>query len=323
MSDVTFPGASDAHSASAQGPRKGKIRAAWQPGAADEVWYPVTCKLAAGVPVRVALEDPGYTVLALIKKHPARKTWWWYQVGVWGDGGWMRRQEIALAPVGAEPPWDLSPRAFSPLNAEDWPYPLPAPLDPAFGRRAPRSEERAPDEGVDAAHGTDDWPHPGLLLTRGVPRSREECEARLLRAFRTSDAQHGVGHGGSSTCADIPREMVLIALKYAAREREAEERRGKRDTDATAVRSGWTPTRRDLEDWVTALSWLNGVEGRAIDVVAMRAADPPWSFRQIAEKVRARCHKTARHLYERALDQAYTAALRMPTSHPRPARNGG
>lgn len=297
-------------SVSISGPRAGNLTAWHAPEAADERWYPVTgCKLAAGVPVRVMLDKPGFDVLAVIKKHPRRKVWWWFQLGVWSgdEARWLRSQEIALAPVGADPRWDTSPNSFRPVDEAAWPYALPAPLDPPLGPKRPPAALPAAPEPLDPHHGSDDWPYPGLALGRlTAPRSREECEARVLRAYRTSAAQPRTGHGGSSLCADIPKEIVLASVRLNEAWWSVHP-----DADGgvfEAVRSGWTPTERDIADWWVALGWLNHVEPKARRAVALRAADPPWSFRQIAERLGVMSHNTARALYGRAIDHAFGAA---------------
>lgn len=162
---------------------------------------------------------------------------------------------------------------------------------------------------IDPHLSSDGWPYPDIALgQQTAPTSIEECEARILRAYRTSDAQRRVGHGPGSFCGDIPSDMVKIALMTAAREREREERREGRAPDLEAVRSGWTPGERDKEDWTYALAWLNGVDRRALRILALRAADPPWSFRQIAERLRLGSHETVRARYLAALRWAFEVA---------------
>lgn len=287
------------------GPRSGKI-AAWHAPREDEPWYPVAgAKLAPGVAMFAATTSA--VVLAVIRRHPERKTWWWYQLGVWGGAGWLR-QEIPLEQCGCLTP--LAPYAFRPVDSARWPNPLPEALTPALGATRPPAHALEPADGVDPHHGSDDWPYPGLALGLGAPASREECEARLLRAVRTSNAQGRVGHNTRSTCADIPRETVLAALKFAEQERLAQERAEGVARDLEAVRSGWTPTKRDLADWLTALGWLECAAPRGVRALMLRAADPPWSFRQIAERLRVKSHNTARGLYAATIAEGFYAATR-------------
>lgn len=308
------------------GPLAGKMRA-WVAPDVDTPWYPIAAMRWAGLPVVVMLEKGGVAVLAVARKQTRPKGVWWYQLGSWckEEYRWLKHDEIRLAPYGQSPPAPNSPVAFRPVDPERWPHPLPAALDRAMGQNRPELEDRSAPEGVDPHQGSpdaclrqddpearlrqdDDWPHFGVRLTLGVPASLKECEARILRAFRTSNAQARVGHGAGSFCNDIPSDMVKIALMTAAREREMEERREGKAPALDAVRSGWTPSERDLEDWWFALDWLNGLDRRSLKIVQLRAADPPWSFRQIKEKVRMKCHKTVRVHYERAIAAAFATA---------------
>ena len=311
------------------GPQSGKI-AGWIAPGADVDWYPIAAMRWAGLPVLVAIPG-GFEVVAEIRRHPRRRLPWWYQLGVWtGEAyGWARSEVIALDMVGRAEPSDYSPTAFRPLDLSAWRHPLPPPLDPVFGPKRPLAPSIEPaDDDVTALgavgagqpkrhQGSDDWPHPGLKLggKGSAPASIEECEARLLRAFRTSASRAGggaVGHAVASTCADIPREMVLASCAanaaYWAVHPDAD------GSTFEAVRSGWTPSKRDASDWDTALGWLNGLNKRAVRVVALRAADPPWSFRQIAERFGMKNQNSARWLYAKAMQHAFCSALRMPTS---------
>jgi hypothetical protein len=64
-----------------------------------------------------------------------------------------------------------------------------------------------------------------------------------------------------------------------------------------------------VTDWDFALGWLSRVDARLIDVIELRAADPPFSFPQIAQRLRGlRSHVTARRLYDRAMDNAFASA---------------
>jgi len=292
---------------------------AWHAPDADVLWYPIEAMRWVGLPVIVALARGGTEIVAEIRKHPRRKTWCWYQLGSWGGDsyGWMRSDVIELEFVNRET--EHSPHAFRPLDAAAWKHPLPEPLAPAVSLKRPPAATPEPQEALDPHHGSDDWPYPGLRLGAegAVPKSREECEARILRAFRTSHSSAGgfVGHMSSGTCADIPREQVQIALAHCNAERIREELRLGVAQPLNAVRSGWTPTKRDIGDWVQALQWLNSADPADVHVVELRAADPPWSFRQIAERMRLASHNTARRWYADAISHAFQSALRLPSAN--------
>lgn len=297
------------------------LAAAWAPDT-DALFYPIETMRWANLPVVVTLlggDRPmpadetrgGFEVLAIVRKHPRRKVWWWYQVGAWGGAGhgWMRSEQIALDMVGRTPPSPKSPTAWRPLDVAAWPHPLPAPLDPSFGPKRPPTATPEAAEALDPHIGDDGWPYPGLVLTLGTPASREECEARVLRAFRTSASAAGggaIGHAARTMSADIPKEIILASIRLNEAWWSVHP-----DADGgvfEAVRSGWTPNKRDVGDWVTALGWLDYLEPRAVRVISLRAADPPFSFRQIAERIRVSHHVTAKRIYERAIDAAFASA---------------
>lgn len=309
---------------SVQGPATGRM-SAWRAPGVDAPWYPIAAMRWAGLPVIVTVNDRrnpdggvrpnsgGYEVLAVMRRHSRQKRWWWFQLG-WlvAPERWHRHEGVALEMVGRDPPSRYSPSAWRPIDPAAWPHPLPAPLGPAFGSRLPRAAPVEPAEGVDPHLASDGWPYPDIALGEGVPASREECEARVLRAFRTSASRAGgggVGHVRRGMCADIPKEIVLASVHLNEVWWSAHP-----DADGSiyeAVRSGWTPTERDKNDWLTALGWLSGLDRKSLRAVALRAADPPWSFTQIAERIGVRRNVTARGVYERAIDHAFWRARRM------------
>lgn len=250
-------------------------------------WYPIATMRRHRITVRV--QGAGYECLAIVRDHPTAKRPWWLVMA--------ERATFAgrhLLPVEPLAPYGVAahvraPMLWQPLAAGHWPEPLPAPV-----RDAPRPPGQHPpppdEEPEDPTQPGDGWPYPGLRLGQRVPPSSiEECEARLLRALRTS-ASRETGHVGldrRATCADIPAEMIKIALKFAHWEAIM---RGDVKPETHAVRSGWTPLRRDIEDWTYALEWLRapGCGGTGQEVLIMRAADPPWSFRGAAERLSTR-----------------------------------
>ena len=279
-----------------------------QPGVSPgpEPWYPISTMRWARLPVRI--QGPGYECLAVVREHPGAKRLWWLSLDV------ALRPVAPIAPYAA--PGDrAAPLLWQPPNAAIWPHPLPAPVqepprDP--GQHSAPSEPE-PDDATQAGDG---WPYPWLRLGQRVPPvSIEECEARLLRALRTSASREtgSVGLAHRSTCADIPSEYVKIALEY---ERALAINRGDYKPDMHAVRSGWTPVRRDIEDWSYALGWLAVLawDDPMRDVLEMRAADPPFSFRAIAELMpgrrRARASAQAIHAgYVAAVSRVFDAAI--------------
>lgn len=299
------------------GPAKGRL-AAWHAPDAGLPWWPIDAMPRVfHLPVIVSLNETAAHVVAEMRKFGRARRPWWFQLGVWDDVGyqWMRYAEIELEPVGREPPGRNSPVAFRPLDLARWVHPLPKPLTPAQGpsRPPPANVDEArpcPEEDgredFDPHLASDGWPHPGLPLTLGLPASLAECEARILRGFRTSASRGGgasVGHVSRALCSDIPSELVRKVSFDAERARVAAG-----EYDLEAVQSGWTPTKRDLADWDTALSWLNALDRRSVRIVALRAANPPFSFRQIAERLRVKSHNGVRAMYAAAMEAAFRAA---------------
>jgi hypothetical protein len=295
----------------------------------ERLWYPIEAMRWPNVPVVVSLvggqgrlpppgikddkQRGGFEILAEIRRRPGpARAYWWYQLGAWGGiaYGFVRTEVVELEMFGRTPPTKYSPNAWRPLDPRAWRHPLPEPLGSGFGPVLPVAPERPEEEPLDPHLSDDGWPYPGLKLRCGEPpASVKECEARILRAFRTSASRGGgisAGHTGGSLCSDIPGEMVKAALKYAALEREADE-----GSDSDAVRSGWTPADRDLRDWDTALSWLDFADRKLVQVLSLRAADPPWAFWQIAKLQRV-SRQIVHERYARALAYAFASAIGKP-----------
>lgn len=264
-------------------------------------WYPIATMKTAHVPVRI--RKTGFEVLAEIRKHPklsdvGKPVWWWFEIKPTGS-------LVALAAVGIEQKmgWD----AWQPPNARQWASPLPEPLSSQVGAVAWQSPAPLP-EPEDGTTQGDGWPYPGLRLGVLVPpRHLEECEARLLRAIRTmrSPAVAGIG-GASGYAGDIPREMIKIGLQYAAHERAQDEIKNGEAPSLDAVRSAWTPTRRDITDWNYCIDWLLGVSKRARSVLYLRSDDPPPSYTEITrhlggspQGMHQLYHSTVERIYRR------------------------
>lgn len=289
--------------------------------ALEPAWYPVDgIRFRPSVPVVVSLHRPGFEILAVIEQDDRRR-WWWFQCGVYGGPahGWIENAREKLEMVGRTPPSDFSPRLFRPVDLARWDHkrtPLPAPVTPALGSSLQTARANPMAEPLDPHAGDDGWPYPRLTLgERTTPASREECEARLLRAWRTNALSHDVGHSTGSFCSDIPSEMVKVALKFTNRARLIEEARGGpiKPENYNAVRSGWTPTRRDFGDWDYALSWVAALRWDGRKAVEMRAADPPYSFRSIGGILHCH-HATAQRTYDRAIDAAFATSKMIGTA---------
>lgn len=270
-----------------------------------EPWYPIAAMRWARLPVEIARAGYQHAAIVLADKPSGRLHW--YMVTPAGKIG----DRFARYNVAAD---RSAPERWRPLAGHAWPHPLPEPIADMTSARPPGQHAAPPDaEPEDATTPGDGWPYPGLRLGQCVPPvSIAECEARLLRALRTSASREtgSVGLAHRSTCADIPSEYVKIALKH---ERAEALRLGLYSPETHAVRSGWTPLHRDIEDWAYALDWLAVLawDDPVRRVLEMRAADPPFSFRGIAEQMtgRRRRMKTSAQALHAAYGRALTIAF--------------
>lgn len=273
--------------------------------------YPIETLTLMNVRVFIMLAG-AIRIVGWLGRHPETRQRWWFAEGKKPGHG----QPLApwISPGVAIRLRRETPMAWAPLEESVWTAPLPEPIGPTVTPRMV-SVDRVrpglpPPEVFDAGMPDDVWPYPGLKLgERGIPQSLEECEARVLRGFRTqaSRAVSDAGHKPSPYCADIPAEFVKLALRHADIERL---QRGEiRAEDFEAVRSGWSPTRRDLGDWDHALAWLAAVSRHQARVIALRAANPVYSWRQIADRLGG-SHETARVSYRQALEAMFARAIR-------------
>lgn len=267
----------------------------------EQAWFPLSAMRRRGVPVIIA--RPGYEHLAIVAEDKPSRVLHWHMLHT--------RPRVRIGDRFAR--WGVAgdrcaPQAWRPVPGVPWPDPLPEPLAHWQPPREPGQHSPPPEtEPDDPTQSGDGWPYPRLRLGERVPPvSIEECEARLLRALRTSASREtgSVGIAHRNTCADIPAEFVKIALRY---EHAEALRRGDYSPETHAVRSGWTPVRRDIEDWLYALGWINGLHGRALRTLEMRAADPAFSFRAIAAALRISA-QGAHDLYRGAVRRAYRTA---------------
>lgn len=277
-----------------------------------QIWYPAATMRWSALPVWAAGRH--YVVPAVVRRHEVRRLWWWFQVRAFDPvRGWVAC-EVPLDVLGGV--GRMAPRAWAPLDAATFGHPLPEPLTDWVPPRSPGQVGMPVPadiaEDTIAPRHVEGWPFPGLALAeRMPPATLAECEARLLRAYRTSAAVRvaGSGHGRRTLAADIPAEMVKAALKAAEAERiRAGDVTG---SDFEAVRSAWQPSRRDLGDWDTALGWLASAECKGRRAVEMRAADPQFSFRQIGEALGGVAPGSAHALYRRTIEAAFAAASRV------------
>jgi len=276
-------------------------------------WYAIAAMQRPGVTIELALNG-GVHVEGRLAPHPRnRRLFWWEWRPSLEEFVPLQMWTPPAAPL-PERTSDRTPLAWRPWVPGVWPDPLPEPVQGAVIRR--QEAGRAEQDGAVASH-TDvlisdscllspehGWPYPGLALgERTPPRSRQEAEARVLRALRTMNVlprpRNGGGGGGC-----WPREWTVLAARLDALERLAS---GERDTHVPPVRSTWLATRRDQGDWLYALKWMGGLADAHRRVIRLRAADPPYGWREIARREQI-ARQDVQQRYEAAIDAVWRAA---------------
>ncbi|MGE3064146.1 MAG: hypothetical protein AB7K67_01050 [Hyphomicrobiaceae bacterium] len=283
------------------------------PGA---LWYPIGYLTLAHADRTVHLAGQGWEVVGRLSLDPASRLWAWME---WHAG---LGQYLLLTPFRIVPDGALrhrrEPTAWRPVEWEAWPEPLPeALIGPIY-----REPEPGPEPDPPPLPETDDWPYPGLRLGERVPPVCErEAEARVLRGLRRMEMEPNPGLRTLAYASDIPREFYHLMRRHQQAEDAAEARRRGLPVTAEigAVRSAWTPSRRDNGDWHYALDWWRQLTAFERQLFRFRAANPPFSWRQIAERVGG-SKDTVRGNYLRAVDKLTviaraTPAELIPTEH--------
>lgn len=195
---------------------------------------------------------------------------------------------------------DAAPETWRPFDGVTWAGPLPEPVreprPPALFTDMPS----APEPLVPA----DGWPFPGLPLGtfREKPRSPLELEARVLRGLRTERTPGIVKPDRLGYPSPWPATVTEWSDLIAQQENHD-------NLVLRALRSAWTPDRRDLGDWDVATGWLAGLRqprqrphkpNRWQRIFIARSLDPPWSWRRIADNA-GRDVETIRGWYDEAI----------------------
>ncbi len=295
-------------------------------------WFPVAAMQRIGVIVELACNG-ARQIVGKLDRHPRNKRLFWWE---WRDLiEEFSPLQMWTPPVAPLPDRlsDRTPLAWRPLVPGVWPDPLPEPLFQAAGsRQQAAGPQRSPEcqwHGNAAAcplmpaaccllpdpppppepHG---WPYPGLKLGESVPpTSKEEAEARVLRAWRTLTVLPGHDYvGGGDLC--WPRDWYVLGQRIDALERYLN---GERETHVPPVRSTWLATRRDQGDWRYALAWMNGLSEAHREIIRLRAADPPYRWGEIARQMSRKgealsgiTRAGAQWRYEAAIDAVWEAA---------------
>lgn len=238
--------------------------------------------------------EGGYLISGRLRRHERSGALIWYQVGASG-------QETALVPW-RDPRLGMSehvmrgaPTHWRPLNADT--EPMAPPVVGPIRREMPLDPELP-----ECFEEVDGWPYPELRLgERTRPRSQDEAEARVLRALRTMRRQRQVGPIERKQSADWPSEWVRM-MTYL---------NDKENNILGDDQVPWFATRRDLGDWVYALSWYAPIAAERRSIIALRSARPVWSWRQIAD-VQGCSPATAARRYDRGVDELWVNARKPP-----------
>lgn len=216
----------------------------------------------------------------------------------------FRRYLDLSRPTPARIPGHDAPTHWSPVAPID----LEALGDVAIARRyvnirarpSPAHEVLPEDQG-----GTGDAAWPYAYAPAGCI-SRPEAEHRVLRAIKT---------------ARTPGVVREIRVGFRSNWPVAQMVAGWGDYAPPITVRAFNPTRRDLDDWWVALGWfarLYPVPARGPDwqpgdwnavqrIVAWRAADPPYSWRQIGDQL-GRSNEWSRRTYTAAIDRVWQMA---------------
>jgi len=162
--------------------------------------------------------------------------------------------------------WGDDPEAWQPLDPAKWRMPLPDPIPPAFARfeRKPVATPSEPREGPP-------WWREPHLVTYSPPGfvTPREAEGRIMRALLTAQATRLEDpRGGGSNSAWIAKMIFKFEIEHGIRERP------------TYWHARFQPTARDVSDCAICIQWMRGT---LYALLALRAADPPFTWREITQ----------------------------------------
>ena len=223
-------------------------------------------------------------------------------------------------------PDHFTPWTWRPVKPERWPAPLPEPVAQSKKPKRPPEPHRGPPESREQMLW---WESPDFRLGAPgePPENLRECEARILRAWRTSDllgrADQDRKHLRGSREA-WPEDLRIAAnfmeamLKRDGRNARLREedytdfwtKADKSDSRERPVR--WTPTRRDIGDIEPpgVLEWLRGLSPRDKAILNLRTDQPPFSWEEIAQVdiMGGRARQVIQRRYRKIIEQAFRKA---------------
>lgn len=212
-------------------------------------------------------------------------------------------------------PRHAKPSGWRPLHPDRWPGILPDPI-PEFPapRQRPIDALEAPAEPDRAPW----WIAPGFRLGRPgeAPRTIEEAEARIMRGLATIRTLKAIERREAAAPPNWPPALLVEARCVEKMLRQARtgmlaflraEDYDDFHIDRSAIGSAavrFEPTDRDVEDATGAVQWL---DQRNANIVRWRSFVPPYSYREIAERI-GRTAPTARGWYYDAIERAWRRA---------------
>ncbi len=278
----------------------------WMAPDAVNRWYGIEHLTPRQADRVVHLAGPGWTIVGKMTRESGSGRWAWMEwrpgLGVFVLLTPWRIIRPGVVPQGREP------SVWRPVEWEAWPDPLPEPIMGPVQAVADAEPEPDPPPLPE----TDDWPYPGVHLGERVPAvDIREAEARVLRGLRRMDLEPKVGLRAMGYASDIPREYFYLMRRVQLAEDILEAKRSGRPltTEVGAVRAAWTPSRRDNGDWAYALDWWKQIGSGPRHLFRLRAANPPFSWRQIGER-EGMSQEGARQAYRRAVEAVFEIARR-------------
>jgi hypothetical protein len=207
-------------------------------------------------------------------------------------------------------PKHATPQLWRPEFESVWPHDLP---DPAWTTPSREREEssQSVDDTLEVEH-TDPLGKP-----KTPPRSINECEQRIIRAWRTMN-HPGIVRKDLQTKLSFYPEDFLIASEvrkqdiFKGRARLKLEDLDDFDFSApepsTEAIGVFQPSARDISDWDYAMGWIANVDRRTKRIFAMRFAVPRWSWSAIAANLN-RSKQAIEQKYNREISKAYGRAV--------------
>jgi hypothetical protein len=145
------------------------------------------------------------------------------------------------------------------------------------------------------------------------PLSVEEAEIRVMRGLRTMDTPGVVKRTDLGVRSCWPRTLLEWADKLARLENRDE-------SELAALRAPWSPTLRDLGDWIAAVGWLAHLPRYELELFRLLASNPPHTWRQIADILGERSVTSVKKRYAVILASVYARASGGSSEEKKPPR---